>query len=331
MKPIFQRSPTLTLRLIIFSALSVALMTLEHRDDNIKHFRSHLNQLVYPLQYAVNLPSRVVGSIAEFFSTHNTLISENHQLKESQLILQSQLQKLRLLEAENERLQNLLSSAKRVKQRVLIGEMLAVDMDPYRQNILIDKGSIHDVHIGQAVIDAHGIMGQITQVASHSSTALLISDPGHSIPVRVIRNGLRTIASGTGKTDQIKLDYIPDNGDIEVGDVLVSSGLGGRFPADFPVATVSVVERPEGKPFATVYARPAAELDRSHEILLVWLDEGKPENRGIREEALTDKLHPWPSLNRLSLYDLEPRYAALLRQTDPSHSTRLITSHNGSY
>ncbi len=270
MKPIFQRSPTLTIRLVIFSTISVVLMTLETRDDNIKQFRDQLSQWVYPLQYIVNLPAQTIGWAERSLASRSHLISENGALRNSQLILQSKLQKLELLEAENERLQHLLQSAKRVKQRVLIAEMLAVDMDPYRQNILIDKGSKHGVYSGQPIIDAHGVMGQIIQVSRYSSIALLVSDPSHSIPVRVVRNGLRSIATGLGQADQIKLNYIPGNGDIEVGDKLVSSGLGGRFPIDFPVATVSRIKRSTGDPFATVYAAPAAELDRSHEILLVW-------------------------------------------------------------
>lgn len=306
MKPIFQRSPTLTLRLILFSALSVSLMTLEHRTDNIQLLRTQLNSLVYPLQYLVNLPTRAAYGVSEIFSSRHKLISENSKLRDEQLVLHSQLQKLDLLEAENERLQNLLSSAKRVKQRVLIAEMLAVDMDPYRQNILIDKGSKHDVYSGQPIIDAHGIMGQITQVSRNSSTALLISDPSHSIPVRVVRNGLRSIATGIGQPDQIKLNYIPGNGDIEVGDVLVSSGLGGRFPVDFPVATVSKVRRPAGKPFATVYAQPAAELDRSHEILLVWQDESRPGPDSSEPQPVQGLIRPWPSVDMLALHQSEP-------------------------
>ena len=179
--------------------------------------------------------------------------------------------------------------------------MLAVDMDPYRQKVLIDKGSKHEVYVGQPIIDASGIMGQITQVSNSSSTALLISDPGHSVPVRVIRNGLRSIATGTGKTDRLRLDYIPGNGDVEEGDVLVTSGLGGRFPADYPVATVTHVSRSSGQPFATVYAEPAAGLDRSHQVLLVWRNNGPEDSPS--EETKPPGIMPWPSIDSLALLD----------------------------
>lgn len=301
MKPIFQRSPTLTLRLVLFSALSVVLMTVETRNENVGRFRSFFNELLYPIHLMVDLPTSMIKETREVISSRSSLIEQNRKLKEEQLILRSHLQKYNLLEAENERLQQLLSSAKRVRQRVLIAEMLAVDMDPYRHNIIIDKGSNHDVYVGQAIIDANGVMGQITQVSSNSSIALLITDPSHSIPVRVVRNGLRSIAAGTGNADSIRLEYIPGNGDIEVGDTLVSSGLGGRFPVDFPVATVTEITRPRGKPFATVYAHPVAEIDRSHEILLVWQEDNQPPPT-LNSEERTSAVKPWPSIDNLALY-----------------------------
>jgi rod shape-determining protein MreC len=271
-------------------------MALEHRDESIAKARDHLSQLLFPIQYAVDLPTSLFDWSQETLASRRTLVDENRSLKSSQLILQSKLQKLDLLEAENARLHNLLQSSKRLKQRVLIAGMLAVDMDPFRQKILIDKGRADGVYVGQPIIDAHGIMGQITQVSLHSSTALLISDASHSIPVRVIRNGLRSIATGMGQADQIRLKYIPGNGDIEVGDVLVSSGLGGRFPLDIPVATVSTVTRTVGKAFATVYANPSAQLDRSHEILLVWQDDKQP----FEENPLNEIQSRWPAVDSLS-------------------------------
>lgn len=273
MKPIFQRLPTLTLRLILFSVISVVLMTLDQRDDKIDSVRSALNELAFPIYYLASIPTKTASWARKSLATRSTLVDDNKQLKALQLIQQAKLQRLQTLEAENVRLHKLLSSAQQLKQKVLIAEMIEVDLDPYRQNILIDKGSNHNVFVGQVIIDALGIMGQITHVSRNSSTALLISDPSHSIPVRVIRNGLRTIATGIGSADLIRLKYIPGNGDIEIGDTLVSSGLGGRFPRDLPVAVVSNITRNPGEGFANVYAKPSAQLDRSHEVLLVWQDD----------------------------------------------------------
>lgn len=299
MKPIFQRSPTLTLRLIVFATLSIVLMTLEHHGDDIPRVRSFFNELLYPIHLMVDLPTSLVKDVNEVLASRSQLMRENRQLREETLALQVELQKLKLLEAENERLQSLLSSAKRVKQRVSIAQMLAVDLDPYRHNVLINKGRKHGVYIGQPIIDAHGIMGQITEVSASSSIALLLSDPSHSIPVKVVRNGLRTIATGTGNPNSIRLDYIPGSGDIEVGDVLVSSGLGGRYPVDFPVATVATISRSTGKPFAEVRARPIAEIDRSQEVLLVWLEDA--ESTPVIEESAQNSHSPWPLIDILAM------------------------------
>lgn len=300
MKPIFQQSPTLTLRLIFFSVLSVVLMTMETQNRTLLTLRSVMSEMLYPIQFVVSLPVAAFDSVHETLASRSRLIEENRKLRNEHLVYQSRLQKLALLEAENDRLHTLLSSAQRIEQRVLVAEMLAVDLDPFRQNILINKGRRHEVYVGQPVIDARGIMGQITQVSSNSATALLISDPSHSIPVRVVRNGLRTIATGMGTPERIKLNYIPGNGDIEIGDILVSSGLGGRFPVDLPVGRVSDVRRPPGKAFATVYAEPAAGLDRSHEILLVWQDDHE-QTQQAESDALSDAtdMH-WPLLGAVA-------------------------------
>ncbi|MDO6461103.1 rod shape-determining protein MreC [Granulosicoccaceae sp. 1_MG-2023] len=300
MKPIFQQSPTLTLRLIVFSVLSVMLMSMETQNRALLTLRSVMSEMLYPVQFVVSLPVAAFDSLHEALASRTHLIEENRRLRDAQLIYQARLQKLALLEAENDRLHKLLSSAQRLEQRVLVAEMLAVDLDPFRQNILINKGRSDDVYLGQPVIDASGIMGQITQVSSHSSTALLISDPSHSIPVRVVRNGLRTIATGMGRPDRIKLNYIPGNGDIEVGDLLVSSGLGGRFPVDLPVGLVTEVHRPPGKAFATVYAEPAAGLDRSHEILLVWQEERDSSKPAYNETLSETTDSHWPLLGAVA-------------------------------
>lgn len=304
MRPIFRSSPTLTLRLILFCALSVALMTMENRNEKLLLVRDFLAQLVYPVQYLVSLPGKAYQELDDYLVTHASLLEENRRLRQSQILLQSRLQQFDILSAENQRLNGLLSSSRKITHRVLVANLLAVDLDPFRKNVLLDKGSSDDVYVGQPIIDASGVMGQVTQVTGSSSTALLLSDPGHSVPVRVIRNGLRSIANGTGRTDRLRLDYIPGNGDVEEGDVLVTSGLGRRFPADYPVATVTHVSRPSGEPFATVYAEPAAGLDSSHQVLLVWSNEtprNAPDSPG--DEPAPPGIMPWPSIDSLALLD----------------------------
>ncbi len=181
-----------------------------------------------------------------------------------------QLQKLDIIEKENARLRSLLSATPKIPERLLISEIINVDVDPYRQLVLLNKGSSSDVYQGQPVIDALGIFGQIVHVGPLSSTAILITDASHAMPVQIDRTGLRANVFGTGKIDQLELRYMTNNVDIQVGDMLISSGLGGTFPPNYPVATITKVERTAGEPFATIEAQPLAQLEKSREILLVW-------------------------------------------------------------
>jgi rod shape-determining protein MreC len=203
-------------------------------------------------------------------STHQTLLEENRQLKDMQLQSRVQLQKLDILEKENERLRQLLSATPKTTEDHLIAEIIAVDVDPYRHFIVLNKGSKDRVYKGQPIIDAHGVMGQVIYVNAMTSTAMLISDVSHAIPVQIDRTGLRSVAFGTGQTDYLDLRHIPHNADIRVGDKLISSGLGERFPRNYPVAVITNIDRNTGETFVGVRAEPLAQLDTSREVLLVW-------------------------------------------------------------
>jgi len=251
--------------------LSIALMTIDHRQHHLDSMRSALSVVVYPLQLLVDLPGNTIDWFRESLSTRRQLQEENFSLRKQQLVLNTQLQKLEALEAENRHLRALLDSSFQVGERPMrIAALLSVDMDPYRHQIEINKGSLDNLYEGQPLLDSRGVMGQLIHVGPFTSTAMLITDPAHAIPVQVNRNGLRTIALGTGKFDQLELPNIPNNVDIQVGDLLVSSGLGGRFPPGYPVAEVTEVEQDPGQAFSRVLARPRAQLDRSREVLLVW-------------------------------------------------------------
>ncbi len=258
-------------RLFGVALLSIALMTIDHRQHHLDSVRSALSVVVYPLKLLVDLPGNTVDWFRESLSTRRQLQEENFSLRKQQQVLNTQLQKLESLEAENRHLRALLDSSFQVGERpMLIAALLSVDMDPYRHQIEINKGSLDNLFEGQPLLDSRGVMGQLIHVGPFTSTAMLITDPAHAIPVQVNRNGLRTIALGTGKFDQLELPNIPNNADIQVGDLLVSSGLGGRFPPGYPVAEVTEVEQDPGRAFSQVLARPRAQLDRSREVLLVW-------------------------------------------------------------
>lgn len=245
-------------------------MALDHRQQHLDSLRSSLSFLLYPVYQLSDLPRSSGEWLAEGFSTRRELQEENANLRAEHLLLEAQLQKLDTLQLENFRLRELLDSSVRVGERVLIAEILSVDLNPFNRQIVINKGSRQNVYPGQPLLDADGVMGQVISVSWLTSNAMIISDPSHAIPVTVNRNGLRAIAIGTGATNTLDLPHIPNNADIRVGDLLITSGLGGRFPPNYPVGTVTEVTVDSSAPFARVRAEPTAKLDRSREVLLVW-------------------------------------------------------------
>lgn len=267
--PFTGRHRALALRLALLVLLSCALMILDHRHQQLDRLHDVLSVVVTPVRWAVDAPARAVIWSRENLASRQHLIERNRRLREENLRTRGNLQRLDALQAENERLRELLQSARQVDQQVMISEILAVDMNPYRHQVVLNRGGLDEVYEGQALIDAYGVLGQVTHAGPLQSTALLITDPNHSIPVEINRNGLRTIAQGTGNTERLDLPYLPSNADVQPGDLLVSSALAGRFPRGFPVATVTEVEIIPGERFARVSARPTARIDRSREVLLV--------------------------------------------------------------
>ena len=243
---------------------------------------------VYPLHVVANLPLAVSNWAVETFSSNSRLQTENTRLKRENLKLQAQQQKLASLENENIRLRDLLESSLKVKDRVLIAELVAVDLDPYKHQVLINKGETSGVFEGQPVLDANAVMGQVTGVTPYTSTVLMITDPRHSLPIQILRTGQRAIAVGTGNINKLQLPHLPNNADIMIGDLLVTSGLGGRFPPGYPVATVTDIKRVEGQAFMDITATPDARLDHTREVLLVWTV-NSPTTKAADKQAQEDK------------------------------------------
>jgi len=246
------------------------LMSVDHRQGHLERLRSTLSVIVYPVQYVVNLPIRFTNWASDSLVARHSLISENEQLRKESLLLNSRLQKYEVIETENKRLRNLLESSFKLRERVLIAELLAVDMQPFRHQVTINKGKREGAFDGQPIVDANGIMGQIIHVGPFSSIVLLITDPTHALPVQINRNGLRAIAVGTGQNSSLQLEHLPNNADIRQGDLIVSSGLGSRFPSGYPVGTVSKISLDPAEPFAKVVVTPSARLEQSREVLMVW-------------------------------------------------------------
>lgn len=245
-------------------------MTLDHRQKHLESVRAGLSVLLYPIQYAVHAPFRAGRWLMETLATRESLLDENARLREQQLLTDARMARFEALEAENARLRRLLDSSVRVAERVLVAEIIAVDMDPFSRRILLNKGLKDGIYEGQPLIDAQGVMGQIEHVNQVSANALLITDPGHALSVQINRNGQRAVAVGRGASDTLELLHLPNTADVVEGDLVVASGLGQRFPAGYPVGTVSSVQSDTGRPFASVVVVPSASLQRNREVLLIW-------------------------------------------------------------
>ncbi len=265
----FVKGPSLGLRLLACLVLSLLLMFSDYRYQHMDQVRSVLTVVVTPLQWAVDLPSRLWSWGATTFSDRNALLDENALLKEQALQLSSKNQRMAYLIAENLRLRELLNAQKPFKDSFLLGEVIGLDADAFTHQVLINRGRNDGVYEGQAVVDALGLMGQVVSVSAYTSRLLLAADTAHAVPVLINRNGFRVIAIGSGSIDELTLSHVPDTADIKEGDLLVTSGLAGRFPKGYPVAEVSRVVHEPGKPFASVSARPLAQLERSRYVLML--------------------------------------------------------------
>jgi rod shape-determining protein MreC len=266
-------------RLLVLVVLSVALMVVDARFTLLKPVRSQMSLVLMQSYWITDLPQRLWQGVASQFGSRTELVAENEKLKTENLLLQGRMQKLAALTEQNVRLRELLNSSALVNEKVEVAELIGMDPNPFTHRIIINKGERDGVVLGQPVLDARGLMGQVVELMPYTSRVLLLTDTTHSIPVQVNRNGLRAIASGTGNPERLELRHVADTADIKEGDLLVSSGLGQRFPAGYPVATVKEVIHDSGQPFAIVRAVPTAALNRSRYLLLVFSDTRTPEER----------------------------------------------------
>lgn len=274
-------------RLLVLVVLSIALMVVDARFTMLKPVRGQMSLVLMEAYWVADLPQRLWQGVASQFGSRTELIAENEKLKTEALLLQGRLQKLAALTEQNVRLRELLNSSALVNEKVEVAELIGMDPNPFTHRIIINKGERDGVVLGQPVLDARGLMGQVVELMPNTSRVLLLTDSTHSIPVQVNRNGLRAIASGTGNPERLELRHVADTADIREGDLLVSSGLGQRFPAGYPVATVKEVIHDSGQPFAIVRAVPTAALNRSRYLLLVFSDSRSPEERA--NQAATDQ------------------------------------------
>ena len=254
---------------MMYILLAIVLMLMDQRGHYVPRIRSAMELAFEPVFHIVGWPGKALESLDRHTRARRELRTENKQLQQQLLRIEGSVQIQAALQQENQRLRDLLEATRGRAFTFQFAEMQRVDLDPFSHKVWIDRGVNEGVFIGQAVIDGLGIVGQVEDVHRHFSTVRLISDPDHALPVQINRTGLRTVAYGSGETSHLLMPNVPMQADVTPGDMIVTSGLGDRFPAGFPVGEVERVERDRGETFATVYMRPFAALDRGREVLLI--------------------------------------------------------------
>ncbi len=265
----FVRGPSALARLAFFSALSLTLMATDSRLHYLTSLRQNLQVILHPIQLLANAPSQLYRNTLEYFSTHDRLLSENRELRLHTLKQDIALQKLNSLAVENDHLRQLLQTNKAIVENSIVAEIMHVGRDLFTKKIIVDRGASHNIVAGEAVVDATGVIGQITRIYPLSSEVTLITDKSLAIPIQVERNGLRAIAFGHGRDNTLDLPYLPANVDIKRGDKLVTSGIDGVYPAGLAVATVSQIEITPDSPFARIVCMPTGGVENHRQVLLV--------------------------------------------------------------
>lgn len=273
-----------TLRLLVYLGLALALMVLDHRGGYLTAVRSLAGFAAEPLYWIASTPGRLVGTVRENLADRRELTARNATLRERLMVTSAQLGRLQAVQRENRRLRRLLDGAEAQRLDVQLVGIADVDLDPFRHRVLLDQGSLRGIRSGQALMDANGVVGQVVEVTPLNATAMLISDPSHAVPVRVVRSGVRSIAFGTGQVGALTVPNLPPSADVRAGDELVTSGFGGIFPAGLAVGRIISLKPDETNLFVVAEVEPAARLDRGGELLLVWntpADESGPPEASV--------------------------------------------------
>jgi rod shape-determining protein MreC len=289
------RGPSFGFRFFCYAVLSVVLMFYDRRGGWLDTARYGMQAAVYPLQLAVNSPSAAWRWLQESFATREALQKEvdtlRNQLRDQQLMTLRQA----ALESENATLRGLTTALPEVIEKRLIGEVINVEVSTLRQRLLVNRGGNSGVYKAQPVVTGDGVLGQVYRIGPFSSEIILITDSEHALPVQVLRSGVRSIALGTGRATALELPYVPQNYDVKVGDVLVTSGLDGVFPFGLPVGRITKVDRDPTQPLAQIYAAPLARVESDREVLFVWARPGHPAAPATPEALAVEAPKPAPA------------------------------------
>ncbi|GJM10337.1 MAG: cell shape-determining protein MreC [Lysobacteraceae bacterium] len=266
---LFAASEHGTLKLFLYGMAAIALMVADHRGDHLDRVRSWIGVGVSPVYHLIDMPGRIGRWLSDSLSSREGLLDENRALKDEQLLLRAQIREVAVLRAENDRLRRLLDATKDISTEASVAELLSVDLDPFRHRVVIDRGQSSGVSKGQVLVDVSGVLGQVVDVSRYTAHAMLITDPAHALPVEINRTAARAIAYGTGSTEILALPDLPQSIDLRVGDLVVTSGLGGRFARGLAVGRIASFSKPDGEPLAYAVIEPAAAMDRSREVLLL--------------------------------------------------------------
>jgi rod shape-determining protein MreC len=267
--PFFKRGPSPLARLGFFSLLALVLMAGDTRLEYLGMVRQGVAVVIYPLQRVAMAPAEALGRMGDFFVTQSGLIEENARLRKEHLANSADLQRYQGLAAENEHLRKLLDARARFQGSAVMAEIVYAERNPFQRKVVLDKGARDGVRDGQVVVDDTGVVGQVTRAYPWMAEVTLITDKDHPVPVQSVRSGLRAIVFGSGEDGALEVRYMPESADIQNGDLLVTSGIDGTYPAGLPVATVRLIERNSGYPFVRVLCTPTAGVDRHRQVLVL--------------------------------------------------------------
>jgi len=280
---LFKKHSAVGSRALFFLLCALCLMICDHQNSAFHRTRSSFSVIVFPIHYLVNLPIDMFNWAVADFASKQVLINENTRLHAKTLLLNAQLQKQLAIETENRQLRALLASSAKTVDKVSVAQLLAISPDPFVRQIVLNQGDDKGIFVGQPVLDAYGVIGQVVVVGRLTSIVMLLTDNKSAVPVEIARNGVRGLVVGNGASGLLKLQHITDTTDVNVGDLLVTSGLGEHYPFGYPVGTVVTVDHDVAERFLNIVVKPAAHLNSSHLVLLVWTTLPKIDKK-IRQE-----------------------------------------------